>query len=159
MAEPPKVIVTEDPERWIEVWAKAEDVAMHFNELIMNYRLKAIGGVSVAAGLVGTVLLTKSTDAPTRVSWGIFGGAMAFLAVIWIALATIDMAYYRRLLLGAVDEAVRLEGQTGGDVQLSGKIEGHAKRRSYEKSGSAFYLLPFIAMIVVCAFAFYQAHQ
>src|SRR5437899_2078966 len=73
--------LTEDQARWVEVWAKTEDVAMHFNDLIMSYRLKAIGGVAVAAGLIGSVLLTKGADAPTRSNWGVFAGAMGFLAV------------------------------------------------------------------------------
>ncbi len=97
-AKTPKIAsVTEDPARWIEVWAKTEDVAMHFNEMIMNYRLKAIAGVGVAAGLVGSVLLTKGADAPTRASWEIFGGVMAFLSVVWIAFGTSCMARETRL--------------------------------------------------------------
>jgi hypothetical protein len=125
-AKTPKIVsVTEDPARWIEVWAKTEDVAMHFNEMIMNYRLKAIAGVGVAAGLVGSVLI----------------------------------AYYQRLLLGAVDEAKRLEGETGEAVQLSVKIEPRAKRSWYAVSGWAFYALPLAAMLVICGHAFCRAHR
>jgi hypothetical protein len=141
--------LTEDQARWVEVWVKAEDVAMHFNDLIMNYRLKAIGSVAVAAGLVGSVLLTKGADAPTRSSWGVFGGAMGFLGIVWAALAIIDMLYYQRLLLGAVDEARRLEQQSGEVLQLSKQIEATANRGMYAVSGWLFYALPFAAICVV----------
>jgi hypothetical protein len=43
-------------DRLITAWTKSEDVAMHFNGLIINFRLKALGALTVGAGLLGTVL-------------------------------------------------------------------------------------------------------
>lgn len=40
----------------VEVWKKYEDVAMHFNDLIMRWRLQAIGGLAGLVTLAGFVV-------------------------------------------------------------------------------------------------------
>src|SRR5438105_1228412 len=62
----------EDSEVWFEAWKKAEEVAMHFNDLMMNFRLKAIAGVTAATGVFGTILLTKGEVATTAQNFRLF---------------------------------------------------------------------------------------
>src|SRR6267143_493811 len=90
-------------EEWLEAWKTTEQVAMHFNELIMNFRLKAIGGITAAAGVFGTILLTKGDVATTAQNFRLFAAAAVLLLPVWLAVAYIDVAYYQRLLRGAVD--------------------------------------------------------
>lgn len=103
----------------VKYWSKCEDVAMHFNDLLMNFRLKALGGLALAAGLA-TGFLKKSTL--TQDDWRMFGGALALTTVVWASVAMLDLHYYMLLLQGAVDELRRVEGLFK-KIQLSTKIE------------------------------------
>jgi hypothetical protein len=156
MADPTTELpkVNEDESR---AWAKAEDVAIHFNEMIMNFRLKAVGAVTLAAGLVGSVLLGKG-EPPPSINLYTFALGIWFIAIVWVAIMLIDLFYYHRLLLGAVDEVLRIEESSGGRLRLSTQI----KKRAEEGFGDsfargAFYLLPLVAMIgagvVSCTYA------
>jgi hypothetical protein len=88
---------------------------MHFNHLLMGFRLKALGvialGGTIAVGLDHKDVLGTGTVA------GILGG----LAVIWALIGIVDFFYYYRLLAGAVDELLRLERKLP-DVWLSNQI-------------------------------------
>jgi hypothetical protein len=145
---PPTSGVTEDEAR---LWAKAEDVAMHFNEMIMNFRLRALGGITLAGGLVGTVLL-KGNGPPSSVNLLTFGGAMALLAVLWRAIHSIDDRYYQKLLLGAVDDLIRLEAQSDGRIQLSTLIEKRVAGAMPE-AVERFYQIPTYALVVTATLA------
>ena len=145
--------VKEDEAR---AWAKAEDVAIHFNELIMNFRLKAVGAITLAAGLVGTVLVNRSGEAVPRANYIAFALGMWFLAVVWLAILCLDLGYYHRLLLGAVDEVLRLEAASGGRLQLSTRIKKKTERAD-SLARSAFYVLPLVAMITAGVVAWHFA--
>jgi len=102
--------------RTFEVWKKYEDIAMHFNDLISKLRFQALAGV---AGLSASiVLLADRLSGPGRSPATLAAVAFLALAVLWIALWVLDFLYYNRLLLGAVDEIVRVEKET----QFSNKI-------------------------------------
>lgn len=85
------------PDDVLAQWAKYEDIAMHFNTLILQFRLQAVGGLAALA----TVALVASEKAPPavrrrsllRVNW-----MMLFL---WIGLGVLDLGYYNELLRGA----------------------------------------------------------
>ena len=151
--------ISEEEKGWVEVWEKAEDVAMHFNELIMNFRLRALGAVTIAVGLIGTILLTKEGVAPERHNFLLATVAMSFLAVAWLAILAVDLGYYSRLLRGAVNELQRLEAQSGGIINLSTEIEKVAKGRCFSDrhARGLFYVLPLVALVGVAVFAFLKA--
>lgn len=144
--------INEDAAR---LWVKAEDVAIHFNEMILNFRLKAIGAVTVGAGLFGTILLTKENLAAPRINYMIFAGAMAFLAVVWAGIWAIDFGYYFPLLVGAVNDVIRLEQLSGGTVQLSTLIKKESERRWFfdGPARTAFYVLPLVAFVAAAVLA------
>ena len=107
---------SEDRRQLIDVWKVSEDVAMHFNSLLLGFRLKAISGIAVGA-VVGFGLkfsdLTNPSVAPV---------VFVALAVIWFLVWAADFLYYYRLLAGAVDELLRLE-KALGNIHLSHLIE------------------------------------
>ena len=159
----PPPVTSGDHARLIRLWSKAEDVAMHFNELILNFRVRALGAVTVGAGLFGSILLTRDAPAP-RVNYFIFAGAMFFLAVIWASLVAIDHGYYVRLLRGAVIEAIRLEQASPGTIRLSHAIEGaiigdehfDPSKRGTVPIGfgtTVFYVVPLSAFVVAAVMA------
>jgi len=99
-----------------DTWKVGEDVAMHFNNLILGLRLKAIGGI-VAGTVVGIGLkLGNLTDTVV-----IFSLSVALL-IVWILVWAADFFYYYPLLAGAVDEILRLEKRLGY-IHLSKLIE------------------------------------
>lgn len=152
------VAVTEDEAR---TWEKAEDVAIHFNEMILNFRLKAIGALTLAAGLVGTVLLNKgdkASEAVPSINYFSFALGMWFLAVVWAAIMCLDLFYYHRLLLGAVADALRIEEISGGRLHLSTEIKNKAEEGVTDSvARGLFYALPLAAMIVAGALAWRYA--
>ena len=132
---------------------------MHFNELLLNFRLKALGALTIVGGLVGSLLLGKSEGPPPRVNLFVFAGAAGFLALVWIGLWIIDAFYYRRLLRGAVRDAIRLEGLSDGLIRLSTIIEEEVEgaRFTNEKilvsvrAGRWFYGLPLAGLVIAAA--------
>lgn len=150
--------VTEDEAR---AWTKAEDVAIHFNEMILNFRLKAVGALTLAAGLVGSVLLAKGDkagDAVPPINYFSFALGMWFLAAVWAAIMCLDLFYYHRLLLGAVADALRIEETSGGRLQLSTLIKKKAEEGPTDSvARGLFYVLPLVAMIAAGAIAWRYA--
>jgi len=89
---------------------------MHFNNLLLGFRLKALGGVALAAVFV--LGLKQGELAAPQIVTAVF----VALALIWVLVWAADFFYYYRLLAGAVDELLRLETVIG-DVRLSHLIE------------------------------------
>ena len=98
MVDPNKELSTEQRGHLHDAWKVSEDVAMHFNNLLLGFRLKAIGGIAVGA-VVGIGLKVGELANPVVVL-SLFVG----LAVIWLLVWAADFFYYYRLLAGAVDE-------------------------------------------------------
>src|SRR2546426_4948083 len=148
---------------WLHAWKTTEEVAMHFNDLIMNFRLKAIGGITAAAGVFGTILLSKGDVATTAQNFRLFAAAAFLLVPVWFAVAWIDLAYYQKLLRGAVDEALRLEESTKGRIELSTRIEAAVNssrlERDHRMSRRAFYVLPGIALVAAGTLALCAASR
>lgn len=72
-----------------------------------------------------------------------------------IAVACIDLFYYRRLLQGAVTAILDIEAQTAGRIALSTKIEERAKRGA-EIMPWVFYVLGLLPVIAIVGWAIYQ---
>lgn len=135
----------------IDLWKKYEDIAMHFNELIMRWRLQAIGGLAGLLTVAGFVV----GDAESLVVWY---RAMLILSGVlgsgWLGVACIDLFYYPRLLQGAVEAITDLEMGMPG-VTLSNKIEEKAKRGS-EVAPWAFYAAGFLPLVCIFGWAIWQ---
>ena len=151
--------------RWVKVWTKTEDVAMHFNDLILNFRLKALGAVTLSAGLIGNVLRSKDGQMATRMDHMVFSGGMLLLLLVWFAIAALDFGYYQRLFRGAVAEALRLEKLTGNAIRLSTVIEEEVASkwlkwkwlRFHRLPRLAFYLIPGLGFIVAARLSMWSA--
>jgi hypothetical protein len=136
------------PREAIDVWQKYEDVAMHFNDLMMRWRLQAIGGLATVTTLAGAVVSQVSDDANRY--W-----AMLLLSLLllfgWVGIAVIDLWYYRSLLRGAVQSLVDIEREIPG-VSLSTDIEGEAKRAG-KIAPHIFYGCALIPLVLIVAYA------
>jgi len=109
-----------------DLWIEYEKIAMHFNGLLMQLRLRALAGVSVIGTITG--LLAKGD---VDFNWASIGFVSLSLLVVWGAIFVIDKFYYDRLLTGAVMSLIDLERTAeidGYKIGLSTQIESSAKK-------------------------------
>lgn len=135
----------------LDLWKKYEDVAMHFNDLIMRWRLQAIGGLATLVTVAGFVV---GDAASLSVRYRAMFLLASMLAFVWIGVACIDLFYYRKLLTGAVESILDLEKSTPA-VQLSTKIEQHAERAA-QWVPWVFYIAGFIPLVLITGWAIYN---
>ncbi|MEQ8427620.1 MAG: hypothetical protein RLT87_00730 [Gammaproteobacteria bacterium] len=93
----------------INLWFHYEEIAMHFNELIIQYRLQLMGGAgaigAIASYLVGSKVESEIDRHKLRalISTG--------LLIIFVSAAYLDLFYYNELLRGSVDALIELEAK------------------------------------------------
>ena len=141
-----------------DYWKKSEDIAMHFNELIIAFRLKALGGLGVGLGLIGGVF-AKGQKMKTD-DWMILAWVLLLSLVIWFIICRLDRSYYSRLLQGTIDEILSIE--TRASISLSKRIEEAVQDAGWWKPADcrqrpqtlvlALYLCP--GVLVLSAFAY-----
>jgi hypothetical protein len=138
------------------LWAKYEDIAMHFNDLLMRLRSQSLAGIAAVSVLVG--VFSKEGIADIQLDWTVAEAIFVALAAFWIAILSLDLLYYNRLLIGAVKALRGLEEQTlpgrtfDGHINMSTLIEAEFSASS--KGGTsrfggviAFYVLVFAVII------------
>ena len=107
-------------EQVVALWYRYEEIAMHFNNLLMQYRLQLLGGAgaigTVASYLIGSKVLDEEQHDWLRalVSTGFF--------ILLVAAASLDVFYYNRLLRGSVDALLEFEARHP-EIQMSTRIE------------------------------------
>lgn len=104
----------------IDLWYHYEQVAMHFNELIMQYRLQLMGGLGAIGALSGYLIGGNVKDQQER-NW-LRALVSSGLLLLLTAAAALDLFYYDRLLQGAVDALVDYEHKHP-QINLSTLIE------------------------------------
>jgi hypothetical protein len=140
-----------------ELWEKYEEIAMHFNDLLIRLRTQALGGVAALSTLVG---LFAKTSASVNTSWEIAAVFFLFVCFLWVAIWIIDFSYYNRLLLGAVAAIEALEERSKTEmrvrhIELSTMIERAVARQLSGISRSrwltvgrwAFYTIVFAVLL------------
>jgi hypothetical protein len=124
---------------------------MHFNELIMRWRLQASAGWLELSRWPDSSLLMRRT-LPARYR------AMLLLIIViscgWVAVAIVDLFYYRRLLEGAVKALLDLEKQVES-ISLSTRIECHAASGALW-TAVVLYTLGLAPLLLIAAWAIYQ---
>lgn len=158
MAEPPVAHRPRaDAVSLFEVWKEYEKVAMHFNDLIIQLRIRSLGGVATLAAIAGVV---AHGDIGFELRREMLQMTFLLLCAFWVAIWMLDFLYYNRLLLGAVDALLELEktSQQSGDpipggLVLSTRIESFAGgKRSGGRRGAAgrwlFYLTVMAVLLV-----------
>ena len=113
-----------------ELWAKYEDIAMHFNDLLIKLRVQALAGIAALSTIVG--IFAKTID--LKLSWEIAIAVIVILCLLWIAIWIIDFSYYNRLLVGAVVALMVLEEESKRKtkvykIELSTMIERAVESR------------------------------
>lgn len=151
-----------------ELWKKYEDITMHFNDLILQLRIQALGGVAAISTLVG--LFSKDSPFGVGTSWEIATGLLGALCFFWTAIWIIDFCYYNRLLLGAaaalfvLEEASKTNSRIASidlSTQIASAISGniHHKLQDWRQAVGrwAFYSLVFATLLVGFTFSLVHA--
>jgi hypothetical protein len=152
-----------------ELWVKYEEIAMHFNDLIMRLRTQALGAVA-ALSLVG--LFAKADLGTSGATWEIAGLVFSSLGVFWIAIWILDFFYYNQLLIGAIAALLELEKESATSatisrIRMSTFIEEAVYKRTQFKYSKmerlrlagprwAFYGLVFSALVLGASFSFHE---
>jgi hypothetical protein len=108
---------TLDAKPWTvhDLWAKYEDIAMHFNDLLIRLRTQALAAV--------VAISTVADPNSVHISWEIATAVFAGLLIFWLAIWTIDRFYYNRLLIGAVIALREIEIHPSLVITMSTTIE------------------------------------
>jgi hypothetical protein len=144
-----------------ELWEKYEDIAMHFNDLIIKLRTQALGGVAALSTLVG--VFAKADLGHFTYTWEIAGFVFLGLGAFWVAIWILDFWYYNDLLIGAVAALLELEKESAtkthiAQIRLSTLVEQSAAGEmdfqfSWRKTLRiiaprwTFYILVFLALM------------
>jgi hypothetical protein len=136
-----------------DLWCKYEDMAMHFNDLILRLRFQALAGVAGISAIIS--VLGKGGSEGSSLTPAALGGVFTLLAVLWVAIWVLDRAYYDKLLTGAVDALCALEqaGDPCGPperIDISTRIEKRVNGPASEwfsDGRDRFYALVFVALL------------
>lgn len=137
----------------VDLWKKYEDVAMHFNDLIMRWRLHAMGGLAGLVTVAGFVVGDAATLGARYRAMLILTGVLTFA---WVAVGLIDLLYYRKLLEGAVAALIELEKKyQGGAITFSTRV-AHSADRGARLAPWLFYGFGLIPLMLIISWAIYQ---
>jgi len=101
-----------------EAWKEYEHVAMHFNDLLLRLRTQALAAVAAFTTIAGVLLTSASIG--TQVRWEAVLAVFLALTFFWIAIWVLDLRYYNRLLLGAVEALLDIEEASSGKRRIEG---------------------------------------
>ena len=157
-------------EYYFKLWKSYEEVAMHFNDLIIRLRIQSIGGLAALATVLGIVLKTTNGIDETF-NYGLAITALIFLMLCWIAIWVLDLRYYNRLLEGSVNAILELEKNKESffekkEINLSTNIErafkvrfeheindaeikGIGRKKNFINGRKWFYGIVFFALVIV----------
>ena len=143
-----------------QLWVEAEKIAMHFNSLLIQLRLRALAGISVIAGLAG--IFSGGSDG--GLNWMLMAFILFVLLFVWLSIYVIDRLYYQNLLSGAVDAIINLEKSTAGDpipINISTFIKQKATNDNKNSSSmwavNVFYSIIAFLLFFLFAFSLYKA--
>ncbi len=143
-----------------QLWKEYEDVAMHFNDLIIKLRSQSLGAVAVFATLATVII---KSDIPVKLRWEVLTGAFLLLSIFWIAVWVLDLGYYNRLLAGAVAALLTIEKNSVGAksvdrIELSTKIEETVKSGQVTNNFCRimFYVIVCAALVGCFGFSAYD---
>jgi hypothetical protein len=140
-----------------KLWAKYEDIAMHFNDLLMRLRSQSLAEIAALATIVG--VLTKGDVEAVRISWLVAAMIFVAMALFWVAVWCIDFLYYNVLLMGAVTALRQLEAESHRDgprgINMSTLIERQFTQPANISPFRGVLLFYGIALVSLVAGAFF----
>lgn len=134
----------------IQLWYHYEEIAMHFNGLLIQFRLQLLGGGVIGTLIAHFIAIPKDKDQrtePERYSFRTFLSWVIFF--FFLCAAAIDLGYYNQLLRGAVNELLRFE-KLNPAIQMSTEIERTVQPWGYRAIWSAYIGVAVILLVLAC---------
>jgi len=136
------------------LWAKYEDIATHFNDLLLRLRSQGLAGIAAISTLVG---IFNKADSNAQSDWLAATCIFVALAFFWIAIACLDLLYYNKLLEGAIAALLDLERKIASSayngIRMTTTIDAEFKRSRLGKVVSRFYGVPIFYAVVLATIA------
>ena len=117
------------PEQLVQLWTKYEEIAMHFNDLLIRLRTQAIAGVATIVTAAGFLTSRQSASLASE-PWEAVAGVSILLLFAWGTIWMIDVCYYSRLLRGAVVALLEIEKLTKDRITFSHRVEQVVRRKA-----------------------------
>ena len=105
----------------IKLWMKYEEIAMHFNDLLIRLRTQALGGVATIVTAAGFLTSRQSLTAASE-PWGAVAAISILLLLAWVTIGFMDFCYYNKLLRGAVLGLIAIEKLSNGRIKFSHRV-------------------------------------
>jgi hypothetical protein len=106
----------------LKLWMKYEEIAMHFNDLLIRLRTQTLGGAATIVTAAGFLTSRQSTPAVSE-PWGAVAAVSILLLLAWVTIGIIDFYYYSKLLRGAVVGLIEIEKLSKGRIKFSHRVE------------------------------------
>ncbi len=144
-----------------ELWKEYEKIAMHFNSLLIQLRMRALGGVAIIIALIS---FNARSNTSMIIQLKVYGFSFLILSVIWLAIFLLDFFYYNKLLLGAINSIVNLEGMKEPDI----KIKFSTDVKDYDEYSDEtyktlwaiifYYISVLISLVAIGFYCIYRAY-
>ena len=135
-----------DSSQIIDLWFHYEQIAMHFNELIIQYRLQLMAGLGAIGALSGYLIGNKVDDVLMQLRLRAY--VSTGLLFLFIAASYLDLFYYNELLRGAVKAILKLEAEHPDILYLSTYVKDEFR------DGATHHLYITYGLIAVPLFCF-----
>lgn len=155
-----------------KVWKQYEEIAMHFNDLLIRLRIQALAGVAALSTAVS--IFVKADPNGGTPNWQMATGVFFGLCMFWIAIWILDFRYYHRLLIGAVAALLSVEKLSETQTRIhsiqmstiiersvAGSLKDRKKVSLRERTNLrlgiwSFYTIVLVALFVGFAFSFHK---
>lgn len=137
-----------------KIWKVYEDVAMHFNDMLLRLRIQALAGVAALAILASVFSNVRTFN--FQGTWLIASASFLGWMLVWLAIWLLDRCYYSRLLLGSVAALLELEKLSAenkpiGALKLSTHIDQLVRSNKsipHPRGVGAFYGIVFATLLI-----------
>ncbi len=147
-----------EPDQVIELWFHYEEIAMHFNELILQYRMTLIGGLGAIGAFVSYLVGSKlEDDSPHRNEMRFVRFLVSLLLlVILVAAACLDLLYYNELLTSSVEVLKSFESEHQWINMSTHVSENFSEGFSFKLVGGIYlvFALPLFCFTIWSWFAY-----
>lgn len=140
-------------EQFFAIWCKYEDIANHFNSLIIQIRIKSLALITTVS-TISAIYTSKSGV----VQWQLFQSALIFQLLFLFAVCILDLGYYNRLLKSSILAIRNLEGKRPKHTEL---FEPTFSTYIDNKVGGTFAVHSFyvVSLLVFCIAIIYCGYM
>lgn len=145
----------------LDIWKEYESIAMHFNDLCIQLRMKALGGVAI---IIALITYAGKSEIELLEQFKVYGLSFGVLAIVWLAIFFIDYFYYNKLLLGAINSTVHFEASSTSntDIKFSSEVKEYVENNKVQFKNLwpilFFYISVFSLLVISSLYCLAKAY-